>query len=67
MRQEQKRFLIGCLVVLFNTIIKHYVCIDYLACQSKKLSEIPVGSGGGYEYGEKSLNRILGIRIPFFY
>ena len=28
------------------TKIKKYFCIDYLACQSKKLSEIPVGSGG---------------------
>ena len=26
------------------TIIKHYVYIEYLACQSKKLSEITVGS-----------------------
>ena len=48
------------------TIIKNYVCIDYLAFQSKQISAIPVGSGGGYKYGEKSLNRILGIRIPFF-
>ena len=30
------------------TIIKNYVCIDYLASQSKNLSEIPVGSGGGF-------------------
>ena len=25
------------------TIIKHYVCIDRLACQSKQLSKITVG------------------------
>ena len=48
------------------TIIKNYAFIDYLACQSKKLSEIPVGSGGGYKHGDRSFDRILGIEIPDF-
>ena len=47
------------------TIIKNYVCIAYLACQSKKLCEIPVGSGGGSEHGDKSFDKILGIGIPY--
>ena len=48
------------------TIIKNYVCIDYLACQSKILSEIPVGYRGGSKHGEKSFDQILGIGIPYF-
>ena len=43
------------------TIIDNYVYIDYLACQSKKLSEISVDS----KYVEKDFNRILGIGIPY--
>ena len=46
------------------TIIKHYACIHYLDCQSKTLSEIPVGSRGGSKHGDKSFDRILGIGIP---
>ena len=46
------------------TIIKNYVCIDYLASQSKNLSEIPVGSGGGSKHGDKIFDKILGIGIP---
>ena len=36
--------LLSCVI---HTIIQNYVYIDYLACQSKSLSEIPVGSRGG--------------------
>ena len=43
-----------------------YVCIDYLACQPKKLSEIPVGSGGGSKHGDKRFDKILGIVIDFW-
>ena len=31
---------------------------------TKKLSELPVGSGGGYKHEEKSYDKILGIGIP---
>ena len=37
------------------TIIKNYFCIYYLACQTKQLSEIPVGYGGSYKHGDKKL------------
>ena len=47
------------------TIIKNYVCIDYLAFQSKQISAIPVGSGGVYKHGDKSFDIILGIGIPY--
>ena len=35
------------------TIINNYVCIDYLACEPKKSSELPVGSGGFYTRRQK--------------
>ena len=37
--------------VIYITI-KNYVYIDYLACQPKKLSEIPVGSKEGSKNGD---------------
>ena len=46
------------------TIISNYVCIDYLASESKKLSELPLGSGGGYKHVKKSYDNLLGIGIP---
>ena len=54
------------LIFFIYTIIKNYVCIDYLACQSKKLSKIPVGSGGGSKHEDKIFDKILGIGIPYF-
>ena len=41
------------------TIIENYICIEYLGCESKQLSEIYVD----YIYVEKYFNRILGIGI----
>ena len=46
------------------TVIKNYVWIDYLACKSKQLSEIPAGYGGGSKHGDKRFDIILGIGIP---
>ena len=43
--------------------IKNYVFIDYLASKLEKLSEIPVGSVGGYKYEERSYDKILGVGI----
>ena len=40
------------------TIIKSYICIDYLPCKQIKLGKITVG----YRQGE-TFNRILGIII----
>ena len=45
---------------VIHTIIYNYVCIDYLACQSKTLSQISIDS----KYGEKYFNIILSIRNP---
>ena len=46
------------------TLTKNYVYINYLACQSKKLSEIPVDSVGSSKHGDKIFDKILGIVIP---
>ena len=60
----QKRFIIECWVLLFIPQSKNYICIDYLACQSKQLSEIPVASIGGSEHGDKSVDKIIDVGIP---
>ena len=46
------------------TIIRNYVCIDYLASEYKKIIELGLVSGGGYKHEEKSYDKILGIGIP---
>ena len=46
------------------TIIRNYVCIDYLGYESKNLSELCLGSGGQFKLEEKSYEKILGIGIP---
>ena len=57
----RKYFILSSCVIY--TIIKNCVCIDYLYCQLKKLSEIPVGSGGGSKHGDRSFDQIFGIGI----
>ena len=37
------------------TIINNYVCINYLACEAKKICELPVGSGGFFLSMKKKL------------
>ena len=44
--------LLSCFI--YN-IIKDYVCIDPLACQSKQFGEITVGSKKGSKHGENIL------------
>ena len=48
------------LICVIYTIIDNYVCIDYLAYQSKKLSDICIYR----KYFGGSFNRFLGIGIP---
>ena len=57
--EEKKYFrVLNCSIY---TIIDHFVCIDYLACQSNKLSEICVDG----KYLVKYFNNFLGIVIPY--
>ena len=46
------------------TIINNYVCIDILACESKKLSELNFGCRGILKHTNKNYDTILGIGIP---
>ena len=46
------------------TLTNSYVCMYYLACEFKKLSELPVGSGVGCKHGNIFLEKISGIGIP---
>ena len=59
-RGENPRKYFGVLRYVIYTIIEHYICIDYLYFQSKKVSEITVD----YKHGEKHSIGILGIGIP---
>ena len=58
-RGEKPKKYFRVLSCVIYTIIEHYVCIDYLACQFF-FNEITVGS----KHGEKIPNKILGIGIP---
>ena len=51
-RKNTKKYfkVLSCVIY---TIISHYVCIDYLACESKFLSEPPVGTGGVFKNKKK--------------
>ena len=46
------------------TIIRNYICIDYLCSESKKLNELGLGSGGRFKHVNKSYDKILGIGTP---
>ena len=59
---DKKAYIV--LSFFIYTVIKNYVCIDYLAGKPKQLSGIPVDSGGDPKNGDKSFDRILGIGIP---
>ena len=52
--------LLSCVIY---TIIKNYVCIDYLSCQWKQISTLPVCSGGGSIHESNRFDKILGIGI----
>ena len=62
-RKNPKRYfkVLSCVIY---TIINHYVCIDYLACEQIKLSGLPVVSGGVFKHRNKSYGKILGIGVP---
>ena len=60
-RAENPNKYFRVLSCVIYTIIKNYVCIYYLACLSKILSETNMGSKEGSKYGDKSFNIILGI------
>ena len=60
-RAENPRKYFRVLSCVIYTIIDHYVCIDYLACQSKQSTQIYVD----YKYVGKDFNRMLGIGIPY--
>ena len=62
-RKNPKKFfkVLSCVIY---TIISIYVCIDYLDSESRQISELALGPGGGYKHEEKSYDKILGIGNP---
>ena len=63
-RKNPKKYskVLSCVIY---TIISNYVCMDYLACEWEKLSELTVGTGGVFKHRNKSYDKILGIGIPY--
>ena len=57
---EIPRKLYRVLSFVVYTLIENYVCIDYLLCQSKTLSDISINQ----TFKDKSFNILLGIAIP---
>ena len=55
-RNNPKKYFKVLSCVIYTTI-KNYVCIDYLAFQPKKISELPVGTGGGFKHGKKFMKK----------
>ena len=46
------------------TIIRNYVCIDYLGSEESKLSYLRLGVAGSYKHLGKKFENVLGFRIP---
>ena len=57
-RKNPKKYskVLSCVIY---TIISNYVCMDYLACEREKLSELTVGTGGVFKHRNKSYDKIL--------
>ena len=46
------------------TIIRKYVCIDYLDNEKSKLSDLRLGVSGRYKHIDTDYDNILGFGIP---
>ena len=46
------------------TIIRKYVCIDYLGSEKSKLSDLRLGVSGRYKHLDKDYENVLGFGIP---
>ena len=50
---------------LIYTIIRKYVCIDYLGSEKAKLSGLRLGVSGRYKNLDKNYGNVLGFGIPY--
>ena len=46
------------------TIIRNYVCIDYLGSEKSKLSDLRLVVAGSYKHIGKRYDNVLGFGIP---
>ena len=46
------------------TIIRNYVCIDYLGSEKEKLSYLSLGISGRYKHLDENYANVLGFGIP---
>ena len=47
------------------TIIRKYVCIDYLGSEKSKLSDLCLGVYRRYKHLDKNYDNVLGFGIPY--
>ena len=64
-RKCPKKFfkVLSCVIY---TIIRNYVCIDYLGYESKKLSELGLGSGWGFFMKKKVMKKYWELEFQIY-
>ena len=65
--EKQKKYskkMFRVLSCVIYTIIRNYVCIDYLGPEKTKLSDLRLGVSGSYKHLGKKYDNVLGFRIP---
>ena len=66
MIQERVLLFFKVSIYVIYTTTRNYVCIDYLASESKKLSRLPVSFGGGFKHGKYICQNIGNWNSIFF-
>ena len=62
--RKNTRKMFRVLSCVIYTIIRKYVCIDYLGYEKSKLSDLRLGISGRYKHLDKNYDNVLGFRIP---
>ena len=63
-RNNNKKKMFRVLSYVIYTIIRKYVCIDYLVSDKSKLSDLRLGVSGMYKHFDMDYENVLGIGIP---
>ena len=62
-KKSKKMFrVLSCVIY---TIIRKYVCIDYLGSEKETLSDLRLGVSGRYKHLDKNYDNVLGFGIPY--
>ena len=63
-RKQNAKKMFRVLSCVIYTIIRNYVCIDYLGSEKSKLSYLRLGVTGRYKRIDKKYDNVLGFGIP---